>query len=431
MKRATLRLLSLCLLILSGQLALQAQTPFTPRSIRASRRSKAPLLYRLTVLARAGDPAPGGESNRYFSFDSPMIADDGTVAFIATLSSEATGELCTGVFTAGGLHGGRLVALEGQTAPGLEGTSTFQSFGRPVINTAGQVSFFVRFSDAGAGIYLDDALIAFLSGPVPLREGSRFFALSDPALNENGLVAFSAAYVNADETFGGGAFTQEGPLTSDADPIPELPGVTILSQGNILWLGDTGIAYVAGLSDDSLGLFAGGYLRMHTGDAAPDTVSSIITDISPGISGNANGDVAALVTLDNRQEALYLNHRLIACEDGPLPTALPGQMIRNILWSNDGGGTLDREGHVVFVALYGDSIDPITGSGVFLADRIVALSGQSVVNGNGDTLQNIASPATINNRGQITFVGILASGDKAVLLATPSVRPHAPPHAHP
>src|SRR5581483_7145835 len=311
MKRATLRLLNLYLLILSSQLVSQAQSPFTPRSIRTSPRPAAPLLYRLTVLARAGNPAPGVESNAYFAFDSPMIADDGTVAFIATLSSDESEALRTGIFTAGGLHGGRLVALAGQPAPGLEET-TFQSFGRPSINTAGQVTFFARLSGSSAGIFLDDALIASLNGPVPTRADAQFVALSDPAVNENGLVAFSAAYRNADSTFGGGAFTQEGPLASDADPIPELPGVTILSQGNILWLGDTSIAFVAGLSDDSLGLIADGHLRMHTGDAAPDTTNSVITDISPGISGNARGDVAALVTLDNHQDALYLNNRLIA-----------------------------------------------------------------------------------------------------------------------
>jgi hypothetical protein len=66
-----------------------------------------------------------------------------------------------------------------------------------------------------------------------------------------------------------------------------------------------------------------------------------------------------------------------------------------------------------------------------MADRIIALTGQSVVNGNGDTLLGIASPATINNRGQIAFIGILSNGDKAVLLATPPVQAHAPPHAHP
>ncbi|HZP83578.1 MAG TPA: choice-of-anchor tandem repeat NxxGxxAF-containing protein [Chthonomonadaceae bacterium] len=428
MKRAVILLLSLTLLQLPGSVASHAQ------GLHARPRSLKPLLYRLTILARSGERAPDvGADSLYTFFAEPLIADDGTVAFTGDTWSPTDNSYGTGLFTTRARGQANLVALTGQPAP--DGSSVLTGFGRPTLNRAGQVAYLGEFSDGMTGVCVNQSLVAQLGGPVPGLPDARFVALSDPAINDLGLVAFSAAIFFSSSSlvgasYNGGVFTQEQPLAFDTEAISGLPGVQILAQGNVAWLGNNAIGYMALLSDGSQAVFGPEGIVLRTDDPAPDGVGQQVRNIDPGVSGNEKGDLAYMVSLDSGK-AIYVNRSLAAFEGELLPLSPPGYTLERIFWASSGAGALDAQGNVVYAGLFGTPNEGIVGAGVFLPGRVVAVTGQSIGDSaDGLILTGIGSPARINSRGQIVFVGLLSTGDQAVILATPPLRSHAPPRRH-
>lgn len=428
MKRAVILLLCLALLQTPGPTASHAQ------GLRARPKLIKPLLYRLTILARSGERAPDvGADSLFAFFEEPLIADDGTVAFTGDTWSPTSYNFGTGLFTMRARGSASLVALTGQTSP--DGNSVLAGLGRPTLNRAGQIAYLGQFSDGMTGVYINQSLIAQLGDPVPGLSEARFAALSDPAINDLGLVAFSAAIFYSSPSlsgasYDGGVFTQEQPLAFDTEAIPGLPGVQILAQSNVAWLGNNAIGYMALLSDGSQAVFGAEGIALRTGDLAPDGAGQTVRDIDPGVAGNEKGDLAYMVSLDSGR-AIYVNRSLAAFEGEPLSHTLPGYTLEQILWASSGTGALDAQGNVVYAGLFGTPSEGIVGAGVFLPGRVVALTGQPIgAPAEGLTLTGIGSPARINSRGQIVFVGLLSSGDQAVILATPPLRSHTPPRRH-
>lgn len=96
-----------------------------------------------TVLALPGDPAPGTGGESFVGFGAgPVINASGDVVFRASVTSGA--QTLDGIFVASG-GAIRLVALEGQTAPGTGGKtythSTLDVFDVPSINDSGVVAY--------------------------------------------------------------------------------------------------------------------------------------------------------------------------------------------------------------------------------------------------------------------------------------------------
>src|SRR5581483_7311776 len=290
------------------------------------------------------------------------------------------------------------IALAGRSLPRKDGF--LMSFGRPALNKNGQVAFLAQFSDYSSAIYVHRYRVAEIGGGVPGVDDAWYSFLADPALNSRGEIAFGADYFTG-TSFGGGVFTQERALAFDSDPIPGLPDVYLLTQGNVAWLGDEAIGYTALLSDGSQAVFGAGEIVIRTGDLAPDTDGQTVLFLDPAIAGNANGDIAYLAGLDTGARALYVNHHLVALEGTEL-RALPGSTLAQVFWPSSGTGMLDAQGNLVYAGLISTPENGIVGAGVFLSDRLIALTGQPVGDPqDGLTLLGIASPARVNSQGQI------------------------------
>jgi hypothetical protein len=166
-------------------------------------------------------------------------------------------------------------------------------------------------------------------------------------------------------------------------------------------------------------VFGAGEIVTRTGDLAPDTDGQTVLFLDPGIAGNANGDIAYLAGLDTGARALYVNHHRVALEGTEL-SALPGSTLAQVFWPSSGTGMLDAQGGLVYAGLISTPENGIVGAGVFLSDRLIALTGQPVGDPQeGLTLLGIASPARVNSRGQIVFIGILSNGEEAIVAALP------------
>lgn len=97
----------------------------------------------LKLVAREGDPAPGtGVAANFDNFNFPTMNDAGDVAFGANLRdpANATTQTGSGIWV---LRGGALtrVSRNGVPVPGVSAGITFQSFSRPVLDGAGHVAF--------------------------------------------------------------------------------------------------------------------------------------------------------------------------------------------------------------------------------------------------------------------------------------------------
>lgn len=100
-----------------------------------------------SIVAQAGDAAPGGGS--FTRFQMPSINDADDIGFFGDLAS---GE---GVFIRPGIGGMVAAALSGQASPG---GGTFDSFpGVSRINAAGDIAFFALVNGGPSGIFRYDA----------------------------------------------------------------------------------------------------------------------------------------------------------------------------------------------------------------------------------------------------------------------------------
>jgi len=111
---------------------------------------------KIRMVARTGDGAPGTKNLKFRELYDPCINADGQVAFQALLTG-------SGVTTANdmGVWAGtrgklRLIAREGDAAPGTEKGVTFASFvSMPQINAQGQVSVLARLTGKGVNSATD------------------------------------------------------------------------------------------------------------------------------------------------------------------------------------------------------------------------------------------------------------------------------------
>jgi hypothetical protein len=162
------------------------------------------------AIAVNGQQAPGTPTGSLFdTFRSPVLNDGGNVAFHARLTigtGDVTPTTTTGIWSegAGNLA---LVARSGMLAPGTNAGQTFDLEGNPdtlILNDAGQVAIKAPLQlDFGGvtpsnqlGIWLqrnnDLTLIARLGDQAPAAPiGAVFNALSAPAFNNSGYVAFN------------------------------------------------------------------------------------------------------------------------------------------------------------------------------------------------------------------------------------------------
>lgn len=159
--------------------------------------------------ALSGDTAPGTASGVFFSsFSVPRMNEAGQVAFKATLSGEDVSEQSNSGIWSENMGSLRLVAREGDAAPGAVDGAVYSDFGNSelVFNTSGQTAFSGTLAGLGVdstnnrGIWSEGlgslALVARIGDIAPGTGGrryTRFFSiLGSLHLNDAGQTAFSA-----------------------------------------------------------------------------------------------------------------------------------------------------------------------------------------------------------------------------------------------
>lgn len=362
------------------------------------------------TVALSGDPAPGTPAGVTFGeFSTPFLNDIGEAAFSATLAGP--GVVSTnnyGLFSevGGGL---RLVAREGDPAPGTPAGVTFSSQSNPVLNIAGQAAFSTSLTGTGVDFTNNQALYLESGGTLDLivRAGDPAAGLpagvvhtgflNNIALNDAGQIAF-------------GSF-QAGPGVNDYT------------------------------DDHSLYLYSGGTFNLiaRAGTPAPDIAADAnFSGLYHAPRLNNAGQMAFLCGLvgtgansSNNSSAIFSEAGgslgLVAQSGNPAPGAPAGVTFRSFepLEFNDAGDT------AFFAYLDGPGIDGTNDGSIFMETggtlAPVVLAGDPAPGAGAGVNINWLTTPQLNNSGQIAFRGGLAgsgvdsANDGAIYLATGGV----------
>jgi hypothetical protein len=180
----------------------------------------------LTSYALDGELAPN-TTNVFTGFNLPAINNAGWVAFLADQIGDDSGDGANeGVFLANSTSI-EVLARHGDPAPG---GGVFREFLQPVLNAVGQVAVYARLEGVGAGprgIYLADTssieAVALEDQLMPDGDGV-LAAFTQPVLNDVGQVAFIGFEEGAMNRGNGLFLTVDGVLTEVVranDPAPE------------------------------------------------------------------------------------------------------------------------------------------------------------------------------------------------------------------
>jgi hypothetical protein len=165
----------------------------------------------LTLVARAGDPAPGTSPGVNFSaFSSPVLNGAGQTAFTGLLIGDGVNRVNSlAIFAEVGGSGLALVARTGDPAPDTAAGVNFGNLGDPVLNKAGQSAFTGSLTGPGVNSSNDRAifseggglglsLVARTGDPAPgTSTGVNFTRFNDPVLNGAGQTAFLGFFAGA------------------------------------------------------------------------------------------------------------------------------------------------------------------------------------------------------------------------------------------
>jgi hypothetical protein len=247
------------------------------------------------VVAMRGDPAPGLANGVTFSaifYRVVGMNDAGQVAFFGDVTGPGvTGTNYRGLF-AGEPGALRTIVRTGDRAPGTPTGVTYRNFYEPVINAHGHAAFDAFLTGPGVTATSEHALfvetatgirqLARVGGRAPgTPTGVQYdFVSTTPALNAQGLVAFTATLrgtgVNQDNNLGlfatdssgvvqliarkGSLFDVDGdPLVSDLRTIQQMAGIGPSGgqDGHGQTLSDTGeLVFALQFTDGTSGVFA-------------------------------------------------------------------------------------------------------------------------------------------------------------------------------
>ena len=385
----------------------------------------------LALLARAGDAIPGADSATEYAafFTRPAINDTGQVVFFPELRESPTSLLTSGLVAPSASGPLTLVAKAGDLAPGTDGNAVFleQGFENPfssrtvVDSTGGTILLgFVdgenvtEATNAGLWVRGDDGDLQLLvrngdhaPGTSPARNFLSFAQL--PRINAVGEVAFTAFLTredDSDELFNVGIWrgsTDDLELvarTNDSAPIYD-PGIRFgdLSLPNINDRGD--VSFQAVLAGDSvtslseLSLWskpfgADGEIRLvaRAGDHAPGTALDVEFRAFSTHVLNAAGHLA-----------------FMAVVGGP-DVSTPNGNISGI-WAEDVTGNL------MLIARDGDTLEVAPGD----VRTITSLAFQANT-GNSD-----GQPSGFNDNGMVAFRARFADGSSGVFVSSIATLP--------
>ena len=117
----------------------------------------------LAIVARAGDAAlgaPAGVNYERF-FNPPALNDAGDLAYLAQLNGTGVGETNDMALVAGPMASPRVVAREGDAAPGTSAGVRYLRFDDPALDGLGRAAFVAGLTGTGVTDANDQALFAF------------------------------------------------------------------------------------------------------------------------------------------------------------------------------------------------------------------------------------------------------------------------------
>lgn len=264
----------------------------------------------LRVVAYEGGPAPNVPGGVFSSpFGTPMLNAHGQVAFLAKLVGRGTGLWSEG---GGSL---RMVAEEGQPAPGLAGENFWRFNYTPAINDSGKISFRAEYGINSQAIWIERdggslELVAARGDSAIGSGGNHFTYPFAPAVNNSGQYLFYSQLENSlsglwSDTGG----TRAAIAVGGQQPV-DVPTGAKFSTMYGEYLGEDGLitfaAYMAEGSgdvtaDNRMGLWSDreGTMKLiyRTGSQAPGTPTGAIFRDFTSFRVNEVGKIALLATL--------------------------------------------------------------------------------------------------------------------------------------
>ncbi len=437
----------------------------------------------LGLVSRRGDPAPGASPGATFSnFVTPTINANGQTAFQAILSGTPLTDSSMWAESNTGL---RLVAREGDSAPGTDAGTLFDSFGtlKPVINKFGQTAFLAELRGAafGDGIWSEGSgslqLIAQSSKPAPgTPTGVTFGPLARPLINNAGMVAFrgnlSGPSVNPTNNVAMwiGDANSLSLTVREGDLAPGMGANAMFSSFESPALNESGLIVFGGFatglgvtSSNNGGIWAGapGALNLvaRKGDAAPGASSGVNYNVTLATQINDAGQIAFVSSLvgqdvvSTNDFALFAGEqnsvKLIAREGSPAPGTEPGVVFANFDFSSSGTALansyeLNDVGGIVFRAfLGGPGVDGSNNEGIWMTrpdgslEMILRKGDLFDVNDDPmvEDLNTISSVfftdgdrgerSSLNSNGEVTFSLFFEGGEQGIFVASLVPEPSA------
>ena len=265
----------------------------------------------LSIVARAGNPAPGTPAGVVFSGGMQnwlMLNDAGAVVFRANLTGPGVDSSNDAGIWAGAPGALQLVAREGDVAPGTGGVFDlfnyqFEANPLPVINAAGDVVFSGHCT-SGRGIWRWSGgvleLLALTNTAAP-GTGVLYEYLHDPWMNASGQVAFGASLMGegVDFTNNSGIWSgvpgAVGLVVRKGSAAPGAGGRNLILNGTNVGLisiqDDGAITFVSGLVYTD-GTPAPGTGIWRYADAGGGSAMVLPETPAPGLSGVNIGSVS-------------------------------------------------------------------------------------------------------------------------------------------
>jgi len=332
------------------------------------------------LIARTGSAAPGaGSGGSFLSFvNGGQVNAAGQVAFRAQL----TGTGVNAGNDSGIWRGDSLIARTGNAAPGTASGVSFSALSLAGINELGQVAYQGQLTGTGVnsgneiGIWRDSRLIARQGDAAPgTAAGVSFGIPAPPLLNAAGQAAFEANLTGTGITQSNnrGIWRDSSLIAREGDAAPGTAiGVSFASvslgginaAGQVLYSGfltGTGITLA-----NSSGIWRDATLIVRTGQAAPGTGSGITINGVQSAQLNAGGVVAFGATLagagvfSNNNGAFYLSDGTESVQVARTGDALAGSTITSVA-ATTAGSSFNDKAQLAYTATLADG-----RSGIFL-----------------------------------------------------------------
>ena len=406
-----------------------------------------------SLIARKGFQAPSTPSGALFSaFRGPVLNNNGQVAYLGFLQNGTGGVDSTNDI--GIWRDNSLIVREGFQAPGTPNGALFSGFGFNLgLNDNNQVAYqgLLRLGAGGVdssnnrGIWRDNSLIARTGFQAPgMPNGDLFFSFSNPAINNNGQLAYFASTTSEN-----GIWRDDSLIARTGGQAPGTPSGALffnlhLSNAPPLLNNNGQVAYQADLqfgsggvnSTNDKGIWLDNTLIARKGSqASAMPAGAVFSEFSTHIL-NDNGQVAYQATLQtgsggvslSNDTGIWLDNRSIVREGGLVSGTNSGELVSSLSTYD-----LNNNGQVAYKAFLKTGVAGVDFSndlGVWIngsnGDTLEVIREGDVVDGNevvGITLieSDFSRGNMLNDFSQLTYRALFSNGDDAVVLFTPDL----------